>query len=543
MKKILALVLALAMVLGIALFAGCNDDTPADKTTDPTESTASTKDTSTEPTSTDSGSVTPTTPTDNDTTTEGTAPSDTTKGNESSDTTESKTDEEDPLANWDPYTKLPGYEDLSFGGQKFVIAGYKDAADGYDTEREVYSEDTDTIADGANTRTITVEKLYNCDIEFVGAETPNQFLDAANAGGDPVHLLCAKYAHASVAYNGANYNLYGMGIDLTQPWFNQNYVNSMTLTTPTGDKLYGVTGDFSLWNNLSMIVLLFNTDVYDTTVKEKMDVDIYQLVREGKWTMDIWMEMIALGTYDANGNSSIDPAEGDIVGYLHANSITLYNLHKASGLKLIERENGVFKFAMPGQAEQWSLVIDKAHEVLKTYGTVVYSYTKAEQEAASGKCLFHAQIIQTLENDVMKNSDVKFSIVPFPKVTESQEGYHTAVEQHLMTYSVPTSVANIDEVADFFTVYAAHSTGILRPAWVNAYAYEYLSGTQSAEMLDIVLDSRDYDPGYYMFAWQGEVHDIIDSGNNTITRMIDRRSSTWTTALEELIGLITNNPN
>ncbi len=537
MKRLTAILLTLSMLLSIVLLSGCNTE-PKETTASSTADTSSSKDAATETSAstTESSSAIQTTDT--------TATSDSTSNTDIEDTSSDTTEEENPYANWDPHTKLPGYEDLSFGGQKFLIAGYKDASDGYDTEREVYSEDTDTIADGANTKTYTVEKLYNCDIEFVGAESPNQFIDAANAGGETVHLLCSKYSHASVATNGKNYNLYGMGIDLSQPWFDQNYVNSMSLSTPTGEKLYGVVGDFCICNYVSMIVLFVNTDVYDTAVREKMNVDIYDLVRTGKWTMDIWMEMIALGTYDANGNSSIDPEENDIVGYLHANSITLYNLHKASGLRMIDKENGVFKFMMPSQVDQWSTVINKGLDVLNTYGTLVYNYTKAKAHVGSGRCLFHAQILRTLENEEIKNSDVKLCAIPFPKISEAQEEYHTAVEQHLMAYSVPTCVANIDEVADFFTVYAAHSTGILRPAWVNSYAYEYLSGTQAAEMLDILLDSRDYDPGYYMLSsWQGEIHAVLESGQNNITRVIERRSAKWSEDLAALIQNITNNPN
>ncbi len=542
MKRLLALVLAIAMVLGVALLAGC-DDTPAEKTTDSSSKseTSSTKASDTSSTTGGNDGTTASTPSGSEDGTTASTPS----GGEDSTTASSDTEPVggDPMAGWDPYTKLPGYEDLSFGGATFTIAGYKDAEDGYDTEREVYSEDTDTIADGANTRTATVEKFYNCDITFVGAESPNTYLDAASAGGAPVHLACIKYSHLNVATNGKYYNLYNYDIDLTQPYWDQKYVNNFTLQSATGNKLYGVIGDFALQSYASITALLFNTDLYDTTIKQTLGYDIYQLVRDGKWTMDVWMEMINKAAYDANGNSEINPADGDTVGWLYATSVGFYNLHKASGLKMADKVDGQWKFVMSENAAQWANVISKAIEVKNAKGAYGQGYTQAVTDVASGKCLFYTEIISKLEDETLTGSDVKLSIVPYPKYSEAQAEYSSFVENHVMTYSIPVSVANPDEVADFFTVYAAHSTGIVRPAWINAYAYEYLSGTQSAEMLEYVLDSRDYDLGYHMFSWQGEIHDQISNDSANITRMIERRASTWTNDLNTAITNITNNAN
>ena len=41
-----------------------------------------------------------------------------------------------------------------------------------------------------------------------------------------------------------------------------------------------------------------------------------------------------------------------------------------------------------------------------------------------------------------------------------------------------------------------HSKYLVRPAWIDAYAYDYCNDADSAEMLEIILDTRTYDPGY-----------------------------------------------
>ena len=81
----------------------------------------------------------------------------------------------------------------------------------------------------------------------------------------------------------------------------------------------------------------------------------------------------------------------------------------------------------------------------------------------------------------------------------------------------PTSYSDMATLADFLTLFAYHSQMIVRKAFINTYKYTYASDEDSAEMVDIILDSRVYDVGYInTFATQmdGYVSTMISNGKN-----------------------------
>lgn len=508
MKRLLASVLALAMVLGVCLMAGCgNDDTPATTTTK--------KDT---PVATTTGNN------DNQTTepngnNDNPAATTTAGGEDVVTTTEAPVETE-----WEGYTKVPGMENITFRGKKFVIAGYQDCADGFNSIREVYSEDTDAIAVAARERNAMVEALYDCTIEFNGSDAPGTLVNnEVTSGKKTIDIYTSKYA---VGYYKNTYNLYTLGMDLTAEWWDQNYVAANTMKNNSGaDTLFGIVGDFALSAASLTHAIMFNKNVYETSVVQKTGYDIYQLVRDGEWTMDIFIEMIKAGANDVSGNQTIDYSEGDIVGWATTTHAT-HGLHIASGLSIISTENGVMKFNVQNDVAQWDTVIDKAIEVWALPEHDNTGYSDGQTAIVSGKALFYSDIIQKLEESTLKDSDTAVGLVPYPKYSSTQENYSHYVDNHLMTYHVPTSVSEIEEVGDFFEVYAAHSTAIVRPAWIDAYAYEYCGDADSGEMLDIILDTRSYDPGYLVFSTiEGEISNMISSGKNNVTKWVDKRAA------------------
>ena len=526
MKRLLASVLAIAMVLCVCLLAGCGDSE--------TKETTTAKPSTPVDTTTVGGNV------EDTTAVPGT--DDTTEGGEVEDTTT----EAGPVeVVFDGTGMLPGYEDIDFRGDTFIIAGYVDCADGFDSDREVYSEDTDAIAVAAKERNKYVELLYNCNIEFNGSESPGSLVSAeVTSGKQTIDMYCMKYSVGSSATGGTNYNLYSLGMDLTADWWDQNYVNTYTLKNTSGtDTLYSIVGDFTFSASSLAHALMFNKNLYETEIAQNLGYDIYQLVRDGKWTMDIFIEMVKEAANDVSGNSTIDYSEGDIVGWATTTHAT-HGLHAASALPMITTVNGAMKFSMPDSAAQWTTVIDKAIEVWALPEHDTTGYGDGQAALVSGNTLFYSDIIQKLEEDTLKNSDTAVGLVPYPKYSETQENYGHYVDNHLMVYMVPTSVVDIEAMGDFFTVYAAHSTALVRPVWIDAYSYDYCGDADSAEMLEIILNTRTYDAGYLIFSLEGEISQQISSGKNNITRLIDKRYDSIAGAggsIEEFIKKLSQN--
>lgn len=129
MKRIITLFLAVAMLAGVIMLAvACGGDNSSTTTTSGKTTTTNTNGTTTNP----SGQTT--TQPSGQTTTE---PSGETTTNPSGTTTTPGGAE--PIVEWDGKTKLPGKENVDFGGRTFFIASC-DQNDGYDTTNEVWVE-------------------------------------------------------------------------------------------------------------------------------------------------------------------------------------------------------------------------------------------------------------------------------------------------------------------------------------------------------------------------------------------------------------------
>lgn len=502
MKRILALVLSLAMILVVFLMAGCGDD--------PTETTGSSSTSGT----TGSGSET-----DNTSGTSG--GSETTGG--SGDTSSSAT-EPTETAEPDGYSKPYGFEDVDFGGATFTIAADDGVADGWDASKEVYSEETDTISVAVRLRNEVMQELYNCTIMVEATGDIGTLIQADRTSGEErIQAYTVKYGGRNTAVDGANYNLYNLGINFENPWWDQTYVDTYSIRKNNGTMtLYTVIGDFALSSFSATHAIIVNKDVLATSPVQD---DIYELVRNKEWTMDKFMEFIINTAQESSGNSELHWSEGDIMGWVRTAHAT-HGLHVASGLSIIENNDGVLSPAVGNHLTEWSTVMETAIAVWDTQGSETISYVDVEEALSSATTLFGSEVIDVLER--MKDTEnVSVGLLPYPLYSESQENYAHYVDNHIYVYAVPTTVSNPTVMGQFLEVYAFHSKYLVRPAWIDAYAYEYCNDADSAEMLEIILDTRTYDPGYLWWSqYESSFSGFISNDQNEVSRWNDRNAAT-----------------
>ena len=511
MKRILAMVLACAMLLVVFLMAGCDKgDTPKETTGNPDSTTApETPDETTgkTPSTSNDGTTAP-------------PPSDTTTDNVV----------EPPIL--DGLSKLPGYEDVDFRGRTFVIAADDGSGDSWRSDYEIYSEDADTVSVAVRKRNDLMKALYNCNIKLIATPSPGGLASADVTGNQhTIDMYNAKYGYYSAS---GRYNLTPY-IDFTNPWWDQTFTSSFGIKDASGNMtLHYCVGDFAL-----SAFRATHAIIYDRTVYENAGIsdDIYELVKTKKWTMDKFVEMIKLAAKDQSGNSELHYADGDIMGWLRTGHAT-HGMHVASGMSIIANENGSLRLELANNAAAWNDVIDKAIAVWNTAGAETLGYSTVHDALKNQRTLFASEVIGTLE--VVKDADVSLGLVPYPLYSETQENYAHYVDNHLAYYCVPTSVPDIDAVADFMELLAYHSRYIVRPAWIEQYCYEYLGDMESAEMLDIILNTRTYDSGYLLFSYEGDISHMVETGKNNVAKWAERNATVVTKAIETHITNLTN---
>ncbi len=506
MKRIITLLLAVAMLASVLAFAascgGGESETSAMTTTQGTTTGKSTEGTT-------AGKST-----------EGTTTGKSTEGTTTTTTSAEVTTTEPSIEDWDGKTKYPGKLNVDFGGRTFIISA-RNRGDGYEVAPEVWVESitNDSYNDSVFERNKLMKELYNCTIEVDENGENGYAADFASGGGK---YIASTEQYAYPFTETGYYNVLSLDIDYTQDWWDQNYINDLSYN----GKLYSIIGDFARRAMECTWVIIFNKTVLENST---ITDDIYQLVRDKKWTIDKMLEMSQKVLNDGNGDSKYEignAADSDTIGFSSSN-VSYRALFFGCGERYIKKDDSGTKFVNALSLGKGSEVTDKLITLVgdDSYYTTS-SYTDYQNAFRANKLLFMGEVLNVLKR-MSDAEDLQAGVLPYPMYDENQARYYVHVNNHLPAYGIPTSFADTQMIADFFTVFAAHSKYTVHDAFVNSCKYVWTSDEENGEMIDIILNSRIYDPGHnWNFAdnFEGYFFQMLETGKNQYATVIKRVS-------------------
>ena len=92
-------------------------------------------------------------------------------------------------------------------------------------------------------------------------------------------------------------------------------------------------------------------------------------------------------------------------------------------------------------------------------------------------------------------------------------------------------------VANFLNVFVYHTNKIVYPAFVEAYGAIYCQDERAVQMLDYIVNGRQYDYGFYVGTALGQTEQMISDGNNKLSRT----ATTFVTGLQSEINTLVSN--
>ena len=198
-----------------------------------------------------------------------------------------QTDEESPGENEPGETIDPGFSDelpeLNFGGKTFTFLVDSDPAFRHLYDVNVEAEIGEIVNDTIYKRNRTVEERLGIIIEDAKDSNANAQKTITNqvAAGDTTYtgvwLLVDRFFSASLAGPFANLHTVP-NLNLDKKYWDPNAVSDMTIS----GKLYGMTGDITTATHMFTHLLLYNKSLGT----DYGFPNLYNLVREGKWTFD-----------------------------------------------------------------------------------------------------------------------------------------------------------------------------------------------------------------------------------------------------------------
>lgn len=299
-------------------------------------------------------------------------------------------------------------------------------------------------------------------------------------------------------------------LDLNNEWWDKSSIDSLTLN----DKHYFVAGDALITDDDNIYLTLFNKKMYaENTSLQGTYGDIYQLVKDGKFTYDVFYQMCkAVSHPDENGEWGFYATYGNLS---HAYGATI--MVNGAGIALASKNEDGTVTLNPG-TEKAITVFDKVYKIMSDksvtqraeliigQGTKTSKYGFAELQAMfeSGRGLFYNTTSSsiTLLKQSKSNRDFDFGVLPIPKYDENQEKYYCAVNRYQSSViGIPvTNDENLEATAFLLEALGYYSKEVTEAYYKITLQLQAVTEDKDAEMLDIIYGSRFYDIGA-IYGW------------------------------------------
>ncbi len=364
--------------------------------------------------------------------------------------------------------------------------------------------------------------------------------DVMSTNQDYQVVVPCLYDGATLAMEDLLVNLKGVdGLQIDAPWWNQNFNESMTYA----GQLYFTIGDIGLVNKNSTAALYFNLDLWNKyNLSEEFGGNPYDLVRNGKWTLDVVVEAASTLSNDIKADGKID--YNDEFGW-GGQLDDMWSIFFGSGEKIASADaDGYPSITMYN--ERSSRLMEKLQEFVQDdehyisandyFGVVQWPSVLVQEAFTSGRALFYNGAVGTVIE--LGNMEQHFGLVPIPKFEESQENYYSLVNAWTSTcFAIPISV-----VGDTLTM-TADALNVLGAASMNTVAKDYqetvikymkIRDDDSIKMLeDYILPNRACDVGM-VYQWGNLDILLQDMASANVGTFASKYQAKESVALEEL---------
>ena len=340
------------------------------------------------------------------------------------------------------------------------------------------------------------------------------------AGTDDYDLFGGHRNSLVLSYEGFQYDLMDIeALDLTQEWWDQNYVNTITIN----DSLYTVIGDIGVSTLLFVSSLTFNKKLMD----EQNMAYPYDLVRSGKWTMDKLLEMTTDYGADLNGDGVLN-RDDDRFALVGWSTESGYSLFYSSGFSFINRDasgDPVLEY----DSQTLVSILEKTMQIwLRDNVYIFTAATSGEEHRATygvfgeGRALFSDIVLSKIGNFYTSMED-DYGIVPCPKLNEDQDNYSA-----YLGYTIPILflASNVPDPERNGTIMEALCTASYDNVTPKMYEIvtklKNVRDEDSSEMIEIIIRNKYIDTAhFYNIAGYGTIpRDVIVNKTGNIASVL-----------------------
>ena len=398
----------------------------------------------------------------------------------------------------DSTTLLVGekYSGYDYDGYDMNILSLSPGCDQYwyisDQANEIwYEEDSAEVGQHAVfSRNILTEDLLNVRIVPTWGGDVYDIYDKtkviAMSDTDDFDLMITAYFRGLLSGTMGYYrNLYEVDtLDMDAYWWDQDFIDCFTYEF---DKIYGITGDALIMDDLAFKVVYYNEAMIENFNLEDPTV----CVENGTWTIDKMVDMASAVTMDSDGDGIM--TGNDTWGILDNYGVLIIAFFDGCGVHIADKDEN----DIPYLATENEVFVNTVQYIFEHVSRSGYVNTDTEDEnliiLKDDRGLFMEGNLQSLF--ILRDMESDFGLLPLPKFSLEQEDYSSVTAlAALTTFCVPSTVRDTDRVGMFLNVLGGYSTDTVdRTLNEVILGAKLVRNKRTVEMLGYALESKFYD--------------------------------------------------
>lgn len=315
-------------------------------------------------------------------------------------------------------------------------------------------------------------------------------------------------------------------LDLSAPYFNSESVSM----TSAGYSTYGIAG-YATISPSAFTAVFFNRDIAEQAGMEMP----YSLVMNRQWTWERFFEYTsAVTTLNGEKDSTILT-----VGAQNNASRLADLIFVACGNDYINSAGKkVPKLAFSARSAEYA--VSAAHRILTDPYAAVSADSDAIRLFGDGNMLFLTEYLSVIPQ--LTDAEANWGVLPLPLEREN-DLYRTLVSNNELIFAVPVNHTNGEMASVILSALNAASYGYLYDEYVNYSLVYHLRDNDSANMLELILDTAAFD---FALAF-GNSYPAVSSGtyglireaarSNDLADRFDAAAQAATQALEKDFNL------
>lgn len=367
------------------------------------------------------------------------------------------------------------------------------------------------VSEAVKARNDLIEETYGLSIETHSVDYPvTELRTLVESGLCDYDLVCESVDRMMQSVSENLFWSIDDTLDYSYSWWDTAAIDSLSIA----GKHYFLSGDALITDDDNVYLYLFNKDMFnDNTVLESTYGDIYQMVKDGKFTIDVFEEMCRVVSQpSSDGQWDFFATYGNLS---HAYGATV--MMNGFGFSTVSPDDNGY-FSLNVGTEQGVTLFDKVYSLMSDKTVTQraeliigqgsnpskYGFAELEEMFVSGRGLFYnttsgsISILKARSDDF----DFEFGVLPIPKFDVAQTNYFNTVNRYQSSV-IGIPVSNTDHKEATCVLLQAlgfHSKGVTEAYYQQTLQLQALTDNNDAEMLDLIYSNRFYDIGA-MFEW------------------------------------------